>query len=119
MKSRIITINAQLDLMEKMVPAKVVITKKLLKKAVVNIGRELKQHFKQKDAWSIRAEEYVADALYSQLRFHLSDYIQLLILKELGPKFVLTWCKGEKSGQFFYGFKKRTSRGKNTKQRND
>jgi len=88
-------------------PKQVTISKKKLKAEVKKVAKELKEHFRQKDAWDINASPYADDALRPFFKTTISDYISYLILAELGPKVCLTLCKNKYTGSTFWGFSKR------------
>jgi hypothetical protein len=103
-----ITINVRplLRAAEKAIPKEVVIKKSKLKQLVRKESESLKKHFKQKGAWDIDATGYASIVLYSLFKTHIEDYINYLILKELGPGISLKMCKSKHIKNTFWGFSK-------------
>lgn len=105
-KPIIINVLPVLKADDKKFPKQVVVNKQALKRKVKLVAKDLKAHFKQKDTWPIRASEYSNDVLRPFFKVNVEDYINLLILKELGPK-VHMGLFPDKAGGRFWGFGKK------------
>lgn len=107
-KNDIITINVApiLNAYDKQFPMQIVVNKQALKKQVKVIAKDLKIHFKQKSPWPIRANEYVNDIFLPLFKVNIEDYINFLLLKELGPKIYMGFFRS-KNGERFWGFGKK------------
>lgn len=106
MKEIRINVLPLLKAAEKAIPKEIVIKKSKLKQLAKKEAKSLKKHFKQKDAWDIRTAESSSSVLYPFFKTNINDYIDWLILKELGPGIRLKMCKSKYLKDTFWGFSK-------------